>query len=88
MDKTSGVQHNIAELNKKMERIINYLHKSNLITTQSEEYLTISETSKLLKVTRTTVGNWTEQGIIKKYSIGNKILYKRSELEKSIVRIN
>jgi excisionase family DNA binding protein len=52
-----------------------------------EEFLTRSEASALLKVTVTTLDRWTDQGKLQRYGLGNRILYKRSEIEKSIIRL-
>lgn len=50
-----------------------------------EEYLTRAETAKLLKVTVVTVDRWTEQDKLRRFSLGNRILYKRSEIEGSLI---
>lgn len=52
-----------------------------------EEFLTRSEASALLKVTVTTLDRLTDQGKLQRYGLGNRILYKRSEIEKSIIRL-
>jgi excisionase family DNA binding protein len=52
-----------------------------------EEFLTRSEAAALLKVTVTTLDRWTDQGKLQRYGLGNRILYKRSEVEESITRL-
>jgi len=52
-----------------------------------EEFLTRSEAAALLKVTVTTLDRWTNQGKLQRYGLGNRILYKRSEVEESITRL-
>lgn len=51
-------------------------------------YLTRTEVSKLLSVDISTVHNLTVKGILQKYQIGGRILYKRNEVEDSIVKLN
>ena len=54
---------------------------------EPEEFLTRSEVAKLLKVTTATLDRWTDQGKLRRYGLGARIFYKRSEVEKSLVRI-
>ena len=51
-------------------------------------YLTRTEVSKLLSVDISTVHNLSVKGILQKYQIGGRILYKRNEVEDSIVKLN
>jgi len=51
-----------------------------------EEYLTISQVSKELHVSRPTVREWIEHQEIKGYMAGNSIRIKRSELEAYLAR--
>ena len=53
-----------------------------------EEFLTRAETANLLKVTVVTVDRWTEQAKLTRYCLGNRILYKRSEIESSITLLD
>lgn len=48
------------------------------------EYLTRSEVAKMLKVDLSTLHHWTKKGKIKPYGIGNRVYYKRSEIETAI----
>lgn len=52
------------------------------------EYLTRKEVSDLFKVDISTIHNWTVKGILKAYSIGRRVYYKRSEVEKAIIKLN
>lgn len=45
-----------------------------------EELLTRKEACELLSVTDVTIWNWSKQGKIKTYKIGNKVMLKRSEI--------
>ncbi len=51
------------------------------------EYLTRKEVSDLFKVDISTIHNWTVKGILKAYSIGRRVYYKRDEIELAIVEL-
>lgn len=55
---------------------------------QPEEYLTRKQTAIIFKVNLSTLYNWSRRGLIKKYAIGNRIYFRRSEIEKSLIQIN
>lgn len=52
-----------------------------------EEYLTRTEVAVLLKINVNTVDRWSKTGKLKRYGIGDRIFYKRTEVEKSIIRL-
>ncbi|SDL72017.1 DNA binding domain-containing protein, excisionase family [Salinimicrobium catena] len=52
-----------------------------------EEYLSRSEVAKLLKVTTATLDRWTDQGKLKRYGLGARVFYKRSEVEESLIQL-
>jgi len=78
---------------KKAQPIIDYIdekfdelkgfHQSK----NEKKYLTANEVAKLLCVTKTTVYNMTSRGILEKYQISGRILYKASQVENSIIKI-
>jgi len=49
------------------------------------EYLTRNQVKEMLDVDLSTIHNWTKRGKLKAYGIGNRVYYKRSEIEKAIV---
>lgn len=51
-----------------------------------EEYLTPAELAEILHVSLVTIWSWDKKGITVPYRIGNKKLYKRSDLEKILQR--
>ena len=53
-----------------------------------DEYLGRSEVAKMLKVDISTIHNWTVKNILTSYQIGRRVLYKRSEVENAIVKLN
>lgn len=52
-----------------------------------EEYLTRQEVADLLKINLATLWSWTKKGKLTSYGIGNRIYYKRSEVEKSLIEL-
>lgn len=54
---------------------------------EPEEYLTRSEVSQLLDIDLSTVHNWSRSGRLKRYGIGNRVYFKRSEIEASLMHI-
>lgn len=51
------------------------------------EYMTRNEVKELLHVDISTIHNWTKQGKLKSYGIGNRIYYKRHQVEQAIIAI-
>lgn len=52
------------------------------------EWLTRDEVSKLLKIDLSTVHNWSKRKKLIPYGIGNRVYYKRSEVEAAIKPLN
>ena len=52
------------------------------------ELLTRKEVSKLLKIDLSTVHNWVKSNKLKAYSIGNRVYFKRTEVEDSLILLN
>lgn len=48
------------------------------------EYLTRKETKDLLRIDLSTLSTHTKNGLLKSYGIGNRVLYKRAEVEEAI----
>lgn len=66
---------------------ISYL-KAEFQPKEPEEYLTRKDVACLFKVDLSTVHNWTRKKKIKAYGLGNRVYYKRSELNLSLIPIN
>ena len=62
--------------------------KSEFQPKEPTEYLTRNEVAQLLKVDLSTVHNWTVKGKLRSYGIGNRVYYKRKELEQSLIPLN
>jgi excisionase family DNA binding protein len=51
---------------------------------EPQEFLTRNEVRDLLKVDLSTVHNWTKRGKLRAYGIGNRVYYRRDEVEQAI----
>ncbi len=49
-------------------------------------YLTRREVSQMFNICLVTLNDWTRKGILQGYKIGNRVYYKRTEVEASLVR--
>jgi excisionase family DNA binding protein len=49
-----------------------------------KENATVAETAKYFKVTRQTIYNWVNKGIVTKYKIGGRSLFKISDIEEKM----
>jgi len=54
---------------------------------EPEEYLSRAEVAKLLKVDISTIHNWGKAGKLKRHGLGNRVYYKRSEVEQAIIEL-
>lgn len=61
--------------------------KEELLPKKPEEFLTRNDVADLLKINVNTVDRWTKDGKLVRYGIGDRIFYKRSEVEESITRL-
>jgi hypothetical protein len=52
------------------------------------EYLTRNQVKEMLDVDLSTIHNWTKRGKLKSYSLGNRVYYKRDEIEQAIIPLN
>lgn len=48
------------------------------------EYLTRTEVCKLLKIDFSTIHRWKKDGVIPSYGIGNRVYFKRHEVDQII----
>jgi excisionase family DNA binding protein len=55
---------------------------------QPDELLTREETSQLLKINLSTLWHWQKKGKLPTYSIGNRIYFKRGDIEKALIKVN
>jgi excisionase family DNA binding protein len=62
--------------------------KKDFQTKSPTEYLTRDEVAKMLKVSSTTIHNYTVKKVLTSHKIGRRVLYKLSEVESAIVKLN
>lgn len=55
---------------------------------QPIQYLSRSDVKAMLGVDLSTIHNWTKRGKLKAYGLGNRVYYKRSEVEEAIKPLN
>jgi len=55
---------------------------------EPEEFLTRSETAKLLKISLVTVWQWSNDGLLKPYKFGNRTYFSRKEINKTMFNSN
>jgi hypothetical protein len=52
------------------------------------KYLTRQKVAEMISMDISSVHNMTKKGILKKYQISGRVLYIRSEVESSIIKLN
>ena len=62
--------------------------KENFQPKEPVELLTREETAEYLKISLSTLWHWSKKGILPSYGIGNRVYYKRRDIENSLMRIN
>ena len=62
--------------------------KENFEPKKPTEWLTRKEVCNILSISLVTVTDWSKKGIITPYRIGNRIRFKRNEIESALTRIN
>lgn len=91
MQKNATLIHEITheELRSLFEGLQNQLNelKRSFEPKTPTEYITRNEVAKMLKCDLSTLWNWTKKGKLIPYGIGNRVYYKRNEVEKAICRI-
>jgi DNA-binding transcriptional regulator YiaG len=54
---------------------------------KKDEYLSRDEVAKMFKVNISTIHNWCKSGKLIRHCIGNRVYFKKSEIENSLVII-
>ena len=89
--KTSTILHELTpeQITGLFEGLKNQLEelKMNFEPKVPNEYLTRNEVAKMLKCDLSTIHNWCKTGKLNPYGIGNRIYFKRSEVEASLVAL-
>ena len=76
------IKVNASDLKEFAELCINKGKQEKAETTNPEEYLTPAQFAEALQVSLVTLWSWDKKGITRPLRIGNKKLYRRSDLEK------
>lgn len=73
----------------RLNRIFNEVSeiKRNFQPKEPTQYMTRREVSELFGVALNTVSDWTKKGLLKSYKIGNRIYYKRHEIDQALTEI-
>ncbi len=72
-----------ARLQQLDERIIHYFE----VKANNKEWLTAKEAQEILKISGTTLHDWSNKGILKKHKIGDRIRFRYDELIEAMTRM-
>jgi hypothetical protein len=72
---------------KGVETQINDLKKT-FSPKEPDDFLTRMEVAKLLKISLTTVHEWSNTSILKMYKVGNRSYFSRKEIESTLFSSN
>ena len=70
-----------------VEEKLNSFEK-NFQKKEPTEWITRKEVSEILSISLVTITAWSEKGILNPFRIGNRIRFKRSEVEQALTKIN
>ncbi len=75
------------ELVSKLETSLLAKLKKEFQPREPEEFLTRADVAEMFSVDKSTVDNWARSNRLIKHLIGNRVYFKRSEIEQSLVTI-
>lgn len=58
------------------------------LTHEETQYLTRKEASAFLGVSISTIHQWCKKGILKPYRIGNRVRFKKKDIEETLLKSN
>ncbi|MBK7304979.1 MAG: helix-turn-helix domain-containing protein [Saprospiraceae bacterium] len=70
-----------------VKRVESCIKDSQKQQVASKEWLTAKDVCALLKISHTTLHDWSRKGILKKNKIGNRIRYRHDEVLESLTKI-
>ena len=70
------------DLNEKINRLTEVV--SSLIPKKEDELLNIEEAKNVLKVSRKTISNWINKGVMESSKVRGRVLIRRSEIDRLI----
>jgi excisionase family DNA binding protein len=86
---TSTLINNVSaeSLNARLDDIQNDIKelKKSMQPRTSDENLTRKEAASMLKCDISTIHNWTKKGKLIPYKLGNRVYYKRSQIESVMI---
>lgn len=68
-------------------RVVSELKHELTQATFTEQFLTREEVSELLKISLSTIHNWTKSEILQPYQIGGRVYFKASDIESSMIKL-
>lgn len=68
---------------KLLPKLTSYIENSKA---EEESFLTRKETAEYLKVSLTTLWNWSKSGKLKSYGLGSRVYYKQTEIDEKLER--
>ena len=73
----------LLDVKKQLEAISKNLHSN-----KQEELLTRKQTAELLKINLATLWSWTRSNKIKSVGIGNRVYYRYSDIQDSLIELS
>ncbi|SDB30192.1 Helix-turn-helix domain-containing protein [Flavobacteriaceae bacterium MAR_2010_188] len=61
--------------------------KENLQTKVPLGLMKRNQVSQFFQINLATVHNWTKRGVLKSFGVGNRVYYKRKEIEDALVKL-
>lgn len=74
----------VADLRNLIAEVINEHRQAPPTNAPVVEFITRREVAKLLQISLPTLDDYSKRGIIPAYRFGNKVRYKRNEVENSL----
>lgn len=72
---------------KMVQRVESIIKDSQKKEVASKEWLTAKEVCTLLKISHTTLHDWSSKSIIQKHRIGDRIRFRHDEIMESLQRM-
>jgi excisionase family DNA binding protein len=79
---------NEEDLKRILREVLKEIQSLTPVREQSKSnYLNRFEVVKLLRISLPTLSNWTKEGILQSYRIGNRVLYREDEVNSSLQKV-
>lgn len=91
MKKTLLIEISPDQLDEKLNRIAQLILSNQPDTTKiinGEVYYTRRQVADLFQVQLSTIHNWVTKGVLKSYGLGNRVYFKKSEIELALIPLN